>query len=247
VWDREDYLMEAGKQLGDEKVYEHVLGDAVSPLIKVIKTCLAKINQRGDIPKETLDFFLTKNPKLGRFYLLPKIHKRLHSVPGRPVISNSSYYTENISAFLDFHLQPLAKQVKSFIKDTNDFLKKLSNLSSLPDDVILCTVDVVGLYPNIPHEDGLKALKRALDSREDQTVSTNSLLELTRCVLENNVFEHNGEIYRQKQGTAIGTKMAPPYAILFMSDLEENLLDSSLLKPLVWWRYIRGGIFEGFS
>jgi len=81
-------------------------------------------------------------------------------------------------------------------------------------------------------------LKRALDSREDQTVSTNSLLELTRCVLENNVFEHNGEIYRQKQGTAIGTKMAPPYAILFMSDLEENLLDSSLLKPLVWWRYI---------
>jgi len=51
LWDREDYLMEAGKQLGGENVYEHVLEDAVSPLIKVIKTCLAKINQRGDIPK----------------------------------------------------------------------------------------------------------------------------------------------------------------------------------------------------
>ena len=64
-------------------------------------------------------------PKLGRFYLLPKIHKRLHNVPGRPVISNSGFLTENISAFLEYHLKPLLQNVKSFIKDTNDFLKKL--------------------------------------------------------------------------------------------------------------------------
>ena len=56
--------------------------------------------------------------------------------------------------------------------------------------------DVVGLYPNIPHEDGIKALKRVLDSRKNQTVFTESLLELTKLVLENNVFEHNGEIFR---------------------------------------------------
>ena len=109
---------------------------------------------------------------------------------------------------------------------------------SLPPDVIMCTIDVVGVYPSIPHEDGLKALKKALEKRQDQTVSTESLLELAQCVLENNVFEHNGGKFKQKQGTAIGTKMAPPYAILFMSDLEEDILDSSVLKPLVWWRYI---------
>ena len=32
--------------------------------------------------------------------------------------------------------------------------------------------------------------------------------------------------------------MAPPYAILFMADLEERFLEQSSLKPLVWWRYI---------
>ena len=69
-------------------------------------------------------------------------------------------------------------------------------------------------------------------------MSTESLLELARCVVENNVFEHNGQTYKQKQGTAIGTKMAPPYAILFMADLEEKLLESFPLKPRVWWRYI---------
>ena len=84
-----------------------------------------------------------ENPRLGRFYMLPKIHKRLHSVPGRPVISNSGYFTENISAFVDFHLQPLAKQVKSFIKDTNDFLRKLDGLKDLPDVplmLLVCTL-----------------------------------------------------------------------------------------------------------
>lgn len=103
IWDREDYLKEAESQLGHDSVYERLQGHVVSPLIKVIKSCLHKIERRGAIPKETLDYFLTKNSKLGRFYLLPKIHKRLYSVPGRPVISNSSFYTENISAFLDFH------------------------------------------------------------------------------------------------------------------------------------------------
>ena len=121
VWDREDYLAEAGEQLGDENVYERVLGNSVSPLMKTIKSVISQIDKRGDISRETLDYFLINNPKLGRFYLLPKIHKRLHSVPGRTVISNSSFYTENISSFLDFHLKPLAKQVKSFVKD---FLKR---------------------------------------------------------------------------------------------------------------------------
>ena len=32
--------------------------------------------------------------------------------------------TENISSFLDFHLQPLVPQVKSYIKDTNNFFEK---------------------------------------------------------------------------------------------------------------------------
>ena len=91
---------------------------------------------RGDMRADKIKYFMVKDPKFARFYLLPKIHKRLHDVPGRPVISNCGYYTENISSFLDFHLQPLAREVKSYIKDTNDFLKKLRSLPNLPDDII---------------------------------------------------------------------------------------------------------------
>lgn len=238
VWDREDYLKEAEKQLSDEKVYEEVSPKYELHLRNIISSFLAKVKVRGDISNQTLDYFMVNKPKLGRFYLLPKIHKRLYNVPGRPVISNTGFYTENISAFLDYHLQPLAKKVRSYVKDTNDFLKKLRDLPSLPNDFLLCTIDVVGLYPNIPNEEGLLAIREALDKRTDKTISTESLMDLAECVIKNNVFEHYTKIYKQKQGTAIGTKMAPPYAILFMASLEEKFLETCVFKPWLWWRYI---------
>ena len=47
---------------------------------------LEKIKMRGDLLNDTLNYFLVKYPKFARFYLLPKIHKRLYNVPRRPVI-----------------------------------------------------------------------------------------------------------------------------------------------------------------
>ena len=103
----------------------------------------------------------------------------------------------------------------------------------MPDDFILCTIDVLGLYPNIPHKDELQAMQKALDKQEGQTISTDSLILLVEFVLKNNVFEHNMRYFKQLNGTAIGTKFAPPYAILFMGYLEHEILNSLVEKPLV--------------
>ena len=94
------------------------------PFEKIIKTVLKKVRGRRDISDNTLDYFLVNNPKLGKFYLLPTIHKRLQNVPRRSVISNSRYYTENISAFLQFHLKLLAQKVNLILKTLMIFLEK---------------------------------------------------------------------------------------------------------------------------
>ena len=143
-----------------------------------------------------MQYFKVKDPQFARFYLLPKIHKRVHDVPARPVISNYVYYTENISAFLDFHLQPLAQAVKSYIKDRNDFLNKLRSLPKLPSDNFLCTVDVVGLYPNIPHEECPSALRKRLDNRKEKYISTDTLCDLAEVVLKNNIFKFSKKIFK---------------------------------------------------
>ena len=121
--------------------------------MNIILNTLEKIRKRGDVRIDTLNYFLIKDAKFARFYLLPKIHKRLYNLPGRPVISNCGYFTENISSFLDFHLQPIPKKVKSYIKHTNDFLKKLHSPTNLPGSSLLC---------NILHDEGLFALRKDL-------------------------------------------------------------------------------------
>ena len=85
----------------------------------------------------------------------------------------------------------------SYIKDSGDFIKKTQNLGSIPENAILVTADVVGLYPSIPHEAGLKALREVLDKREQHTIPTSELIRMADFVLKNNYFEFNGQIKQQ--------------------------------------------------
>ena len=108
----------------------------------------------------------------------------MHDVPGRPVISNCGFYTENISSFLDFHLRPLAQEVKSYIKDNNDFLEKLYSLQKLTWWYYFCTVGVV----SIPHDEGLSALQKRLNWGQKEDVTTSTLIGFAEVVLKNNMF-----------------------------------------------------------
>ena len=204
----------------------------VSNVVSEIQVCEHALSDKE------AEYLQVRGSKLGRFYLLPKIHKGLSDVVGRPVISNCGTATEHISEYLDFHLNPLVSKSKSFVKDTNHFLSLLAKLGEIPDNALLCTADVVGLYPNIPHGEGLEAMRKALDTRQNPSISTKSLVSLGKLVLDSNVFEFNGKVYKQKLGTAIGTKFAPAYANLFMSSLEEDMLNSCEVKPWIWYRYI---------
>ena len=51
-------------------------------------------------------------------------------------------------------------------KDSGDFIIKIKRIGSVPENAILVTADVVGLYPSITQDVALKALKQALDKRE---------------------------------------------------------------------------------
>ena len=86
------------------------------------------------------------------------------------MISNCGTPTEKVSEFLDYHLKPVTQSGRSYIKDSGDFLKKMKNLGSLPENTI-----VVGIYPSIPHEAGLQALEEALENRNHKFLLTNSL------------------------------------------------------------------------
>ena len=106
VWDREDYLAEADRKLKDNETYESSSFKNVD-LVKLAEksnSIFQSLRKRKLITEEELKYFTYKYKKATNFwkmYLLPKIHKRLVNVPGRPVISNFGTPTEKASVFID--------------------------------------------------------------------------------------------------------------------------------------------------
>ena len=56
--------------------------------------------------------------------------------------------------------------------------------------------------------------------------------------LKNNIFKFGKKALKQKRGSAIRTKFAPAYSILFSAEMEEEILQKAEFKPYIWWRYI---------
>ena len=196
VWCREDYIMEAERQFEDNKVYKNVnfketiLSDLVEKSNKIFKNlCTRKYITEKELKYFSYDFKKVTN--LGKLYLLPKIHKRLYNVPGRPVISNCGVPTEKASEFLDFHLKPLMQSSWSYIRDSSDFIEKMKRVGKIPEGSFLVTADVAGLYPSIPHKEGLEALKEKLEEHPSTKIPSSDLVSLAEFVLTNNYLELN--------------------------------------------------------
>ena len=97
------------------------------------------------------------------------------------------------------------------------------------------TLDVSSLYTNIPHNEGIEACRKALNSSDHLSrfhLKTESMCDLMRMILTMNNFKFDNNYYIQLHGAAMGTRMAPAYANLFTGDLERKLLAQSPLKLL---------------
>ena len=166
----------------------------------------------------------TKKWSQRKFYQIFKVHKK-HTPPnlppGRPIVSGCNSITEKLSQFVDYHSKHLVPLMPAFLQDTPDLLRHIDVLNTIPmpPNSFPVSIDVVGLYSNIPTEEGISAMRRALDTRNDKTVTTNTLIEMLNHMLKLNIFEFNSDLYIQNVGTAMGTKAAPTIANIFWRKL----------------------------
>lgn len=91
-------------------------------------------------------------------------------------------------------------------------------------------MDVKSLYTVIPNTDGLSALKHFLDQRPTQNPPTTTLLRLAELVLTTNGFSFDGKYYVQVGGVAMGSKLGPSYACLFVG-YQEYLISQQYEGP----------------
>ena len=242
IMDTEEYIAECHRQLDDTTYYHRLKKDPTAKFARKVTLAVKEAHSAGVIDDDMQSVLNPTHAKPGRFYILPKIHKSYDHFPvGRPIISGCGTATEKISLFVDLHLKPHVKTLPSYVEDDNDFLRKLIHINTqhgpLPDKTILCTMDVTSLYTNIPTHDFIEACRYYL-VRQHNTSKVNILTKFMELVFTQNNFVFEGEHFIQILGTAIGTRMAPSGACLFMGRLEEEFLSLASHKPLIWLRYI---------
>ncbi|XP_064468622.1 uncharacterized protein LOC135381512 [Ornithodoros turicata] len=238
VMDTDAYIREGAPQLEDTTFYERLDRDPTPDYASKIERTLTDLRDNKKITPDTHKQLLPQSPKPGRFYLLPNIHKPGN--PGRPIISGNNTVTENLSTLVDYLIKDIPPTLQSYVKDTNHFLKTIRNLK-LPENCFLVTPDVASLYTNIPHSDGIEAVVEAYTKSPSDSpyhVDSATLKVLLEIILTLNNFEFNGQHYVQINGTAMGTKMAPNYANIFMGKLETCFLSRCHIRPFLYKRYI---------
>ena len=84
VMDRDWYINECLRQLNDTKFYRPLGNDITDDIQKWVQVYVECMLRDKIIDDNTKCFLIRSNPKPGRFYILPKIHKTGN--PGRPIV-----------------------------------------------------------------------------------------------------------------------------------------------------------------
>ena len=234
LWERGLYITEAQRQL-DSNNYLKLEHSRLKQTCQNIENALNNLIRQGLITLSDKNAMTQSDPREADFYLLSKIHKNKTNPPGRPILSGNGHPTEWVSAWVDHHIQPLMLKLPTYLRDTTDLLNHIKSIKPTGNTRIL-SLDVTSLYTNIPQDLGVNSI-RTVGAILDPDTDYSAAATLAKVVLENKIFKFNGDHYIQTQGTAMGTRMAPAYANIFMYTIEEKIINQ-LPEIILWRRFI---------
>lgn len=255
IMNRGDYVNSFNEQLSAEHsdnngnitpYYAPIDPEQINENKKIILEAVEEGHELNILSEEEYEALSDIEAKPGRLYGLPKDHKNYEVIPPlRPIVSSCGTVTEKIAKYVDHHSNYLVKKLDSYVEDSPHFLRQIEDLKreTIPDNVIPVTIDVTSLYTNIPIPEGIETFKNTLEQREDKSIPTWFLIKLLTMILTMNIFVFNGLYYLQRIGTAMGSKVAPTFANIFMGNLETQILRNcgkfkGMIYKQFWRRYI---------
>ena len=176
-------------------------------------------------------------PFLQPFWI--KHHKQGN--PVRPIVSSISSALYNTSKFFADILSPLQNCNGFSVPNSAKFVEEISNID-IQDDEVMLSFDVVSLFTAIPVDKACDYINNKL--LKDDTLSSctsldsNEIISLLDFVLSHNYFIYEDKIYKQIHGCAMGSPVSPVVANLCMEAIKEVAINTSVVQPKVWNRYV---------
>jgi hypothetical protein len=229
------------KCLNDNNTYEHIHTNPLITTSHEISNCIFNLISETHVSDKLGNLLITKEGKLGKFRILPKIHKK--GVFGlRPIINSINSPTNKICLFIFIILQPVVIRSESYLQDSQHLLQILDKLNlkdSKENKCFLYSCDFEALYTNIDLKLALVLILETvrefdcLDSKHILLMGFKRLLEL---VFNHNFFSFNDTFYKQIKSIAMGAICGPVIANIVVYKLERKWLN--IQKPILYKRFI---------
>ena len=220
--------------LSNSSFFSEINCDPLDLTISNIFSELTFLFQNKYISKKLFNSLIIKDPKLGKFRMLPKLHKS--DLSFRPIINCISHPTSNLCLLIDFILQPFVKASPSYIQDSQNFIQKTHKIN-FPVNSLIYSLDFESLYTNIDLNHALIVISEFMIENIDSTqFNITSFTKILKLIFDNNVFQFNTKFFKQVHGIAMGSKCGPTIANIYVSCLEKNFL--TIHKPLAYYRFI---------
>ena len=240
----DNQLME--KHLGNESLYERTtdLTQQAENEINEVWEYVAKKNQMKERTIARLKTFHSQCPVI---YLLTKTHKFPHNIKTsdpdvikvRPIISGCGGPADKISWLIQVICNPLLKFVKAHLRNTEQLLRNFrSTKNEELKNKFLFSLDVVSLYPSVDNDAAIDTLRICLEKEKKNLplcfFPVSDLLLLIKSIFRNSCFSWKRRYYRQLRGLAMGNRLAPILAILFLDRIENQAIYADLSISLFY-------------
>ncbi|EYC20386.1 hypothetical protein Y032_0022g598 [Ancylostoma ceylanicum] len=210
--------------LADDSIYERSSYKCFTQKCQILKEAVKSVLRRKWDVKTTSRFW-TNYPEVPTYYSLVKTHKidqsmdllkvDVSAIKTRPIISSCGGPSDRISWFLVKLFSPLLNHVGAHI------------------------VNSMSLYTNINNDAAIRTLLELLNSNSKKVslwgFSARDVEILPEATLACNIFRFNNEYYAQKRGLAMGLRIAPLLAIVYLDHIEKSSLTNGII---LYKRYI---------
>ena len=238
---KQDYINKVNVILNDSSKFEIIHNSAIKLVHKLenkIRLFLGKLKKDSVITESTYNNLTPTGTRPGILYGLPKVHKE--NIPIRPILSSIKTPSYNMSKYLVPMINPWSRNEYT-VNDSFSFASEINNYKYSDSD-ILASFDIKSLYTNIPLIETINIIIDLVFANYNlfnlfNKFQFKKFLEIT---LLDTYFFFNKNLYKQVDGLAMGSPIAPVLANIFLCFHEEKWLRDCPIhfKPKLYRRYI---------
>ena len=167
-------------------------------------------------------------------YGLPKLHK--DNCPLRPILSATGSFTYQTASWLSNILKPF-REHSTVLQDSFQFMNQISKIPNLQNK-FLVSFDVESLFTNIPLDFTLNLILDMLfidQSTKIFGMNRKHFKKLLDWTCKNGTLQFNGKFYKQVDGVAMGSPLAPAIADICMNWLLEEVFKKITASFKIFW------------